>query len=655
MRNLLLSLSFFMLTGGTWLSAQLVPLKVLTEEFTQASCGPCAAQNPAFNTLLSSVSDKVVPLKYQTSWPGYDPMNEHNPGDVQTRVTYYGVTGVPSVRLAGDVTPMGGSYAGAPSNVTGAMINNIYNDSTPVALTVEHTLSPTLDEIAITVTVTNVGATDLSVPQGRMRIALIEKELLFPFPPGSTSEADFYSVMRDMYPDAGGTALTSLAAGESITYDLNEAVPDYIYDYNQIAVVAFWQDDASKRVYQAEQSEPATLGAGYVDLGYSANTTGPSGLCDYTLIPELSVVNDGTSDITSMDLGYSINGGTPIVENWTGTLAPGESLTYTFAEGMASTGGVTEVEYVIQNVNGGALDINKLNELVEPDVYYTLSSGAAQEGSYFQGFESTEFNEVPNGMIIIEDESLDLAVVEGTNLTASPPNPVGGYAESDKSILVYYWGNLPGEEFEFILDKTSLVGYQNTQLIYDRAYAQYQGENDKMEIFVSEDCGTTWNKVFEIAGTDMATRPPTTSFFLPSASQWATDTIDLSAYDGSEELAVRFYFTSAYGNNLYLDNINLTSELVSSTRTPGEIQGVSLYPNPTSDFAYIDFTLLESAPVSVEVFDLNGKWVDTVLSRTQLSAGSHQARWTPGDHSGVYMVKIRTDKGEMTQRLVVTH
>ena len=655
MRNLLLSLSLFIFTGGTWLGAQLVPRKVLTEEFTQASCGPCAAQNPAFNTLLSSVDDKVVPLKYQTSWPGYDPMNEHNPEDVQTRVSYYGVTGVPSVRLTGDVTPMGGSYAGAPANVTGAMINNIYNDLTPVAITVEHTLNPNLEEIDITVTVTNVGPDALSVPQGRVRIALIEKELLFPFPPGSTTEADFYSVMRDMYPDAGGTALTDLAAGETVTYDLTEAVPDYIYDYNQIAVVAFWQDDASKAVFQAEQSEPQPLGPGYVDLGYASNTTGPAGLCDYTLIPELNIINDGTSDITSMDLGYSINGGAPTIEAWTGTLATGESLTYTFAAGMASAGGATEVDYVIQNVNGGALDINKLNELVAPDVYYTLSAGAAQEGNYYQDFESTEFNEVPDGMVIIEDEALDLAVVEGTNLTASPPNPVGGYAESDKSILVYFWGNLPGEEFEFILDKTSLVGYENTQLIYDRAYAQYQAENDKMEIFVSEDCGTTWNQVFEISGSAMATRPATTSFFLPSASQWATDTLDLSAYDGAEELAVRFYFTSAYGNNMYLDNINLTSELVSSTRTPGEIQGVNLYPNPTTDYAYIDFSLVESAPVSIEVFDLNGKLVDRLMNRTQLNAGTHQARWIPGDNSGVYMVKIRTDKGEMTQRLVVTH
>src|SRR5258706_16343823 len=52
---------------------------VLCEEFTQASCPPCAAQNPAYNTLLNANPTKVVAIKHQTSWPGVDPMNAQNP------------------------------------------------------------------------------------------------------------------------------------------------------------------------------------------------------------------------------------------------------------------------------------------------------------------------------------------------------------------------------------------------------------------------------------------------------------------------------------------------------------------------------------------------------------------------------------------------
>jgi len=81
----------------------------LLEEFTQASCGPCASQNPALNTLLNANTTKAISIKYQTSWPGVDPMNAQTQTDVGPRVTYYTVSGVPNIRYDGNV------LTGAPS------------------------------------------------------------------------------------------------------------------------------------------------------------------------------------------------------------------------------------------------------------------------------------------------------------------------------------------------------------------------------------------------------------------------------------------------------------------------------------------------------------------------------------------------------------
>ena len=82
---------------------------VLAEEFTQASCGPCASQNPAFNTLIAANSTKIITIKYQTSWPGVDPMNAQNPTQVQTRVNYYAVSGVPDGEIGGNSLSGGGT------------------------------------------------------------------------------------------------------------------------------------------------------------------------------------------------------------------------------------------------------------------------------------------------------------------------------------------------------------------------------------------------------------------------------------------------------------------------------------------------------------------------------------------------------------------
>ena len=93
---------------------------VLLEHFTQASCGPCATNNPLVKAYLDATSTPVVPIKYQTSWPGFDPMNLHNPTDVQTRVTYYGVTGVPDIVIDGNVAQgnPGTLFAGGQNSTT---------------------------------------------------------------------------------------------------------------------------------------------------------------------------------------------------------------------------------------------------------------------------------------------------------------------------------------------------------------------------------------------------------------------------------------------------------------------------------------------------------------------------------------------------------
>ena len=85
------------------------PRKSLVQEWTNASCAPCAAQNPAFDTRLNTYSNKVVVSKIQVSYPGYDPMHY----DYKPVLDYYAdsvyvdgdgkslITGVPTVIIDG--------------------------------------------------------------------------------------------------------------------------------------------------------------------------------------------------------------------------------------------------------------------------------------------------------------------------------------------------------------------------------------------------------------------------------------------------------------------------------------------------------------------------------------------------------------------------
>src|SRR5437763_16692955 len=103
---------------------------VLSEEFTQASCPPCASANPTYNAMCDANPTKLIGLHYQVSWPGSDPMNAENAAQVATRVSYYGVTGVPDSKLDGvDVYP---------SSLTQAQIDAEYAVASPFTLTATH-------------------------------------------------------------------------------------------------------------------------------------------------------------------------------------------------------------------------------------------------------------------------------------------------------------------------------------------------------------------------------------------------------------------------------------------------------------------------------------------------------------------------------------
>ncbi len=91
---------------------------------------------------------------------------------------------------------------------------------------------------------------------------------------------------------------------------------------------------------------------------------------------------------------------------------------------------------------------------------------------------------------------------------------------------------------------------------FNYAYATYVDEQDEMDVYFSTDNGATWSSLINMPGglhgilnTGGSSLVP----FVPSPSQWGTQTIPLPA--GTNVL--KFKAIAAYGNNLYLDNITV--------------------------------------------------------------------------------------------------
>ena len=79
------------------------------------------------------------------------------------------------------------------------------------------------------------------------------------------------------------------------------------------------------------------------------------------------------------------------------------------------------------------------------------------------------------------------------------------------------------------------------------------------------------------------------------------------------------------------------------------------YPNPFSSTSTIDYTLVNSSNVNIEVYDITGKSVKSI-SEGFKSAGSHQVTLNATNmNDGIYYYSFKTDAGQVTKKMVVKH
>jgi hypothetical protein len=572
-------------------------------------------------------------------------MNAANPTEAAARVQYYGVTGVPN-------SVMDGSGPGSPGTiVTTSTINNRYNTAAPLNITASHQWTAGYDSIQIGVFVANAGsATVASGAAGslKLHVAVIEEEVNYPSAPGSNGETTFYQVMRKMVPDASGTTMTdSWTSGQTQMFVFKVAAPSYLANLNKVAVVAFIQDNSNKSVLNASRTTATTI-AGLPDIGVNAFAAATSGLCNGTTTPMVTIKNEGSLAITSATVAYAINGGTPVTQNWTGSLSAGATAVVTFPQ-VTLPAGTNSLVATVSSPNGTG-DVNGMNNMSAPLIAAVLNS-TPTPAPYSEDMESTSFNSIPAGHVLLYNTATKpLVTVVSKAQVNGLPQELGGYGQSAKSLMVDFFTMQSGAQASIITPKVSGIT-ANHKLYFNHAYASYAGEADGLKVFVSSNCGSTWTNVFDKSGTALATAANSTSRFFPQPTQWYPNTISLSQFAG-QELIVKFECNSAYGNNLWLDNFWINTAALGEE----EIQAAQakLYPNPARDAVKVSLQVSEAGDALVEVINLNGQ---TVIAQTaSVEAGMQNIDLNVADlANGVYTVKIALNDRLETLRFTVQH
>lgn len=148
----------------------------------------------------------------------------------------------------------------------------------------------------------------------------------------------------------------------------------------------------------------------------------------------------------------------------------------------------------------------------------------------------------------------------GWTLEGSPQvwarSTANAYAATGGSAYADFYNITAGVSIN-IVSPVFTMGTTNRLLFFDHAYATYVTENDQLEILYSINGGTSYTSLIIYTGGvsgSLVTAPPQSGVFNPTTTQWATKSIALPA--GTNRL--KFRGISAYGNDLYVDNIRVS-------------------------------------------------------------------------------------------------
>lgn len=377
---------------------------------------------------------------------------------------------------------------------------------------------------------------------------------------------------------------------------------------------------------------PLFVNAGVLSIQSPIDT-----LCTSTVFPTFTLTNIGNVTLTTATIQYSVDGGTPISYNWTGSLDSLQTTIVNLPQSSVTLGNhAITITIVLSN---GAADPIATNDALSQN--FVVTSVAGQPMPFFEGFESAIF---PANNIVVFNP--DNAITwESTNTASALGNQSCRIRNISNSTI--------GAVDELQLPSLDWTNINFPKLEFDVAYANYTaGASDTLQILISTDCGTTYQSIAKLFGSSLLTTSATTSSFTPTIHQWKHKSFSLVPFAVSPVAKIIFRNISGYENNLYLDNINIYATATNILSDNDLANNLTLFPNPASDFLNIEYTANNSQKLRIEMLDLTGRR----LSNWTENVNNGKNEWEislPSLTSGVYLLRFTDGVNVHTEKIVI--
>ncbi len=272
------------------------------------------------------------------------------------------------------------------------------------------------------------------------------------------------------------------------------------------------------------------------DFSVTESTVPPTAAFDSDL--DVACVNEV---ITFMDMS------TGVPNSWQWSFFPN---TVSFVNGTSASSMNPQVEFLNQGTYSVKLVVSNPNgqDSVFVSNYINVVSGQPLPVS--EDFEALNFP--PQDWTAINPDN-GQTWVDADNIIGADGNP------TKAAYVANFTYNAAGAEDYLEIFTLDLSQVNTARLYFDVAYRPYDASfKDRLRIDVSTDCGKTFvPSGYDKEGAVLATGPAQTSAYTPgAASDWRRDSVDLSGFAGGR-LLIRFTNVCGYGNNLYIDNVNI--------------------------------------------------------------------------------------------------
>ncbi len=414
----------------------------------------------------------------------------------------------------------------------------------------------------------------------------------------------------------------------------SDALPDMFMnfmDYTNDECMNMFTADQRFRMRTVMENSPRRLslrtspaleypvGAFELDLAITSVDNIPVILCDPSLTPEITLSNYGNEIITSFSLNYALNGNT-VTEAVSGLNLPaGEQYILELPTDVLTNGSNTLL-FQITQVNE-LVDDNELNNMIERVVLVNSDE------------IDTPFREVFEA-----DHSWQITSANGTT----------DWEHQTNQMIANGFGLPTGNESWLVSPTFSLASFTEAGLFFNLSYG-LNSATDLLEVKIATSCSGNFQTIRSVDLESLGFPESSLAWVPTESTDWREQFINLTAFVGEENLRLAFVFTNNGGNNLYINQVELTNN--NHPNQPRLRLGRFIaYPNPARNHFDVTFSLPEPQAVRVQLWSMSGALVqeysyDGVLNET--------FRIDTGQLFGTYFLRVVGKNINQTQRILI--